>query len=121
MAEFLFEIFSEEIPARMQLRGAEDLKKVMGDELQARGLSFSALSSYVTPRRLVVVIEGLVEATAGKIEERRGPKVGAPSGAIQGFLKSAGISLEACQQRDGYYYANIETKARHTREILPEI
>jgi glycyl-tRNA synthetase beta chain len=121
MHEFLFEIFSEEIPARMQLRAAEDLKKLVADELTARGLTFSVLNAFVTPRRLVAVVDGLPEATPSTVEERRGPKIGAPEGAIQGFLRSAGLSLAACEQRDGYYYARIETKPLQTLNVLSEI
>ncbi|MDF3033226.1 MAG: glyS [Alphaproteobacteria bacterium] len=121
MAEFLLEIFSEEIPARLQLWAADGLKKLLDSELQARGLSPSSLDTYVTPQRLVAVIPNLSEATIGTVEERRGPKVDAPEGAIQGFLKSAGITLEACEQRDGYYYVRIETKPRQTRDILPDV
>lgn len=120
MAEFLMEIFTEEIPARMQLRAADDLKKMMGDDLLARGLPFSTLNTYVTPQRLVAVISGLAEATSATVEERRGPKIGAPEGAIQGFLKSAGVALEACEQREGYYYARLDIKARPAQEVLPE-
>lgn len=121
MAEFLMEIFSEEIPARMQRRAAEDLKKLMEDEFQAWGLSFSGLDTYVTPRRLVAVASGVAEVTPGVVEERRGPKVGASEGAIQGFLKAAGITPEMCEQREGYYYARLETKPRQTRDILPDV
>lgn len=121
MAEFLFEILSEEIPARMQLRAADEMKKMMGEELQANGLSFTRVETYITPRRLVTVVSNLAESTSGTIEERRGPKIGAPEAALQGFLKSTGLSLEACEQRDGYYYARIETKPRQTHDLLPEV
>lgn len=121
MAEFLLEIFTEEIPARMQLRAAEDLKKMLGDDLKNRGLSFSHVDTYVTPRRLVAVVRDLIEATAGTSEDRRGPKIGAPEGAIQGFLKSAGLTIDACEQRDGYYYVCIETKPQQTHEVLPDV
>lgn len=121
MAEFLLEIFSEEIPARMQLRAVEDLKKILEDDLNNRGLSFSHIATYVTPRRFVAVVNDLIEATMGTREERRGPKVGAPENAVQGFLKSTGVTLDKCEQRDGYYYAQIETKPQQTCDILPEI
>jgi glycyl-tRNA synthetase beta chain len=121
MAEFLIEIFSEEVPARMQIRAAEDFKKLMEGELQTRGLSFSDVDTYVTPRRLTAVVNGLAEMTASTLEERRGPKIGAPEHAVEGFLKSAGIPLNQCEQRNGYYYARIETKSRQTRDILPDI
>jgi glycyl-tRNA synthetase beta chain len=121
MAEFLIEILSEEIPARMQLRAADDLKKLLGDDLQARGLTFASVDTFVTPRRLIAVVTDLNDCTLGTVEERRGPKLGAPDGAIQGFLKSTGMTLESCEQRDGYYYAHIESKPRQTRDLLPEI
>lgn len=121
MAEFLLEIFTEEIPARMQLRAAEDLKKMLEDDFKNYGLSFSTVDTYITPRRLVAVVKDLIEATTGTSEDRRGPKIGAPDGAIQGFLKSAGVTLDKCEQRDGYYYARIETKPQQTREVLPNI
>ncbi|MBM3468675.1 MAG: glycine--tRNA ligase subunit beta [Alphaproteobacteria bacterium] len=121
MSEFLIEIFSEEIPARMQVQAAEDLKKIVSDELQGRTLTFTSINTYVTPRRLMLLVEGLIESTVATTEERRGPKVGAPENALQGFLKSAGIKLEECIQREGYYYAHIEKKAQETRAVLPEI
>lgn len=121
MAEFFMEILSEEIPARMQLRAIEDVKKLMGTELHNYGLHFSNLEAYVTPRRLSIVVSGLNSTTQGTVEERRGPKIGAPEDAIQGFLKSTGMTLENCEQRDGYYYAKIETQPRQTPDIIPEI
>lgn len=121
MPEFLTEILSEEIPARMQRRAQDDLKKLMEDELTAKGLTFSSVESYVTPRRLAAVVFNLPTTTSGTIEERRGPKVGAPEGAIQGFLKSTGLTLEKCEQREGYYYAHIETKPQETPDILPQV
>lgn len=120
MVEFLLEILSEEIPARMQRRAQDDLKNLLKEELSQLGLSFSAVNTFVTPRRLVAVVEGLPLETVGSIEERRGPKVGSPEGAIQGFLRSVGLPLEACVQRDGYYYAHLEMKPRATRDILPD-
>lgn len=121
MAEFLLEIFSEEIPARMQTRATEEAQKLLHKELETAALTFSYIKSYITPRRFIVVIDGLPQMTEGKTEERRGPKIDAPENAIQGFLKATGITQEACQQKNGYYYATLETKARQTRDILPTI
>jgi glycyl-tRNA synthetase beta chain len=106
MSEFLLEIFCEEIPARMQLKAAENLKGIVLAELSTRQLSFSQVNTLVTPRRLTVVAEGLPPFTLSTGEDRRGPKIGAPEAALQGFLKSAGVKREECQQRDGYYYAS---------------
>src|SRR5258707_14919460 len=92
MAEFLLELLSEEIPARMQTRAAEDLKRLVGDGLKAAGLSFAAARAFATPRRLALVVDGLPVARADVSEEKRGPRGGAPDQAIQGFLKGPGPS-----------------------------
>ncbi|MBY0429597.1 MAG: glycine--tRNA ligase subunit beta, partial [Rhodospirillales bacterium] len=107
MAELLLELFSEEIPARMQARAAEDLKKLVTDGLKAAGLSFGSARAFVTPRRLTLAIDGLPVAQPDISEEKRGPRVGAPPQALDGFLKSAGIALDQCEQRDtgkGVFY-----------------
>ena len=99
MAELLLELFSEEIPARMQARSAEDLKRIVTDKLKAAGLAFTRADSYATPRRLALVVEGLPLAQPDVNEEKRGPRVGAPDQAVQGFLKSAGLtSLDEVNQ-----------------------
>jgi glycyl-tRNA synthetase beta chain len=101
MREFLLEILSEDIPARMQVQAADDLKRLITDSLTAAGLTFTSAAAHSTPRRLVLVIEGLPEASPDRSEERKGPKVGAPDGAIQGFLKSAGLtSIGQAEIRD---------------------
>jgi glycyl-tRNA synthetase beta chain len=92
MREFLLEILSEDIPARMQVQAADDLKRLITDSLTSAGLSFTTAVAHSTPRRLVLVVEGLPESSPDRSEERKGPKVGAPDGAIQGFLKSAGLT-----------------------------
>jgi glycyl-tRNA synthetase beta chain len=89
MPELLIELFAEEIPARMQSRAAEDFKRLMTEKLTAAGLGFTEARSYVTPRRLALVVEGLPERQPDVTEERRGPRLGAPDQAIQGFLKGA--------------------------------
>jgi glycyl-tRNA synthetase beta chain len=118
MPELLLEILSEEIPARMQARAAEDIKRLVTDGLKSAGLVWTRADSCVTPRRLALVVDGLPAATADVSEERRGPRVGAPQAAIDGFLKSAGVTLEQCEKRDTgkgeFWFAKVETKGRAT-------
>src|SRR5258708_32183771 len=100
MAELLLELLSEEIPARMQARAADDLKRLVCDGLKATGLAFGDARAFVTPRRLALVVEGLPTARADVSEERRGPRVGAPEPAVQGFPKGAGVaSLDQAEKR----------------------
>ena len=90
VAELLLELFSEEIPARMQARAAHDLRRLMTDGLQAAGLAFDGVKSFVTPRRLCLVVDGIPLTQPDREEERKGPRVGSPEAAIQGFLNSTG-------------------------------
>ena len=92
MPDLLLELFSEEIPARMQRQAAEDLKRLVTNALVERNLLYEGAQSFVTPRRLTLHVVGLPAAQAHSHEERKGPRVGAPEAAIQGFLKSAGLS-----------------------------
>jgi glycyl-tRNA synthetase beta chain len=123
MPELLLELLTEEIPARMQARAADDLLRLATEKLGAAGLNFGNAHSFVTPRRLVLVVEDIPVATADISEERRGPRVGAPPNAIEGFLKSAGVTLAECQQRDTgkgvFYFAVIRRAGRATAAILP--
>jgi glycyl-tRNA synthetase beta chain len=126
MAEFLLELLSEEIPARMQERAAADLKRLVCDGLKAAGLEFSAARAFATSRRLALVVEGLPTARADASEEKRGPRVGAPDQAIQGFLRSAGLaSLDQAEKRDAgkgeFWFAVIRKKGGPTAEALPGI
>jgi glycyl-tRNA synthetase beta chain len=126
MPELLIEFFSEEIPARMQARAADDLKRLVTDRLTASGLTFTGAQAHSTPRRLALVVDGLPERTADVKEEKKGPRVGSPEQAVQGFLKSAGVSsLDQCEQRDTgkgvFYFAVAEKKGRETAEVLAEI
>ncbi|NVK20656.1 MAG: glycine--tRNA ligase subunit beta [Methylocystaceae bacterium] len=125
MAELLLEVLSEEIPARMQVRAADDLKRLVTDGLKKAGLGFSIARSYVTPRRLALVIDGLPEKQPDVREERKGPKVGAPEKAIEGFLGSTGLTLDQCEIQEGkkgsFYVAVIEKKGQDTILVLPEI
>jgi glycyl-tRNA synthetase beta chain len=126
MAELLLELFSEEIPARMQARAAEDLQRLVTDKLKAAGLTFTSAKSFVTPRRLALVVDGLPLAQPDVKEEKKGPRVGSPQQAVEGFLKSAGLaSLDQCEKRDTgkgeFYFAVVEKRGVATAEILPEI
>lgn len=125
MAELLLEIFSEEIPARMQARAAEDLQRLVVDGLGKNGLTGEGVRTYVTPRRLVLVIEGLPVAGPDVSEEKRGPRVGAPEQALNGFLASSGLKLEELEQRDTgkgvFYFAVINRKGRATIDVLKEV
>lgn len=123
MSEFLLELFSEEIPARFQKQAAEDLHRLVTDKLTAMGLTFTKAEAHVTPRRLALVVDGLPTAQPDRSEEKKGPKEDAPQAAIDGFLKSAGVtSLEACELRDTpkgkVWFAVSHIKGRPTVEVL---
>ncbi len=124
MPEMLLEIFSEEIPARMQARAADDLKRLVTDGLKAAGLAWTRADAYVTPRRLTLVIDGLPEATPDVSKEERGPRVDAPQQALDGFLKKTGVTVEQCEKRDTgkgvFWFAKVETKGRATAATLKE-
>ncbi|MDO8976400.1 glycine--tRNA ligase subunit beta [Reyranella sp.] len=124
MAELLLEILSEEIPARMQARAAEDLKRLVCDGLKGAGIGFETARAYVTPRRLALVVEGIPAVRDDVSEEKRGPRVGAPDQAVQGFLKGAGLaSLDQAEKRDTgkgeFWFAVITKKGGPTADALP--
>ena len=121
MAELLLELFSEEIPARMQNRAAADLRRLAVDALKAEGLGFETAESYVTPRRLALVVDGLPTRQPDRREEKRGPRVGAPDKAIQGFLRANNATLEMCTERDDYLYLATETEGGAVPALLPGI
>jgi len=126
MAELLLELFSEEIPARMQARAAADLKRLVEDGLKKAGLDWSKAEALVTPRRLALVIDGLPDKQPDVKDERKGPQVGAPEQALKGFLGSlGGMSIDDCEQREvkgkTFYFAVIEKKGEPTIDVLPGI
>jgi glycyl-tRNA synthetase beta chain len=127
MPDLLLELFSEEIPARMQAKAAEDVKKLVTDRLVDAGLVYEAARAFVTPRRLTLAVEGVPARQPDLKEEKRGPRVGAPAPAIQGFLKSAGLSSidEAKVQQDpkrgDFYVALIDRPGRPAIEVIAEI
>ena len=128
MPDLLLELFSEEIPARMQAQAADDLKKLVTGALVERGMSYEGAAAFATPRRLALHIAGLPARQPDTREEKKGPRVGAPEQAVQGFLKSAGLtSLDQAQvQKDPkgkgeFYVAVIERAGRDTTAVLAEI
>src|ERR1700744_5434445 len=92
MPDLLLELFSEEIPARMQARAADDLRKLVTDALVAAGLACEGAKAFATPRRLALAVQGLPARQPDRKEEKKGPRVGSPEGAIKGFLRAAGLS-----------------------------
>jgi len=126
MAELLLEILSEEIPARMQARAADDLKRLVCEGLKKAGLEFDRAETQVTPRRLVLVVDGLPTATPDVSDERKGPKVGAPEQALAGFMKANGFSsIDQAEIRElpkgEFYFAVFEKKGSATSEVLADV
>jgi glycyl-tRNA synthetase beta chain len=127
MSELLLELFSEEIPARMQGRAAEDLARLVAEGCKARGLAHGMVESFATPRRLTLVIEGVAAGSPAVSEERKGPRVGAPPAALAGFLKGAGLArIEDAQivkdaKKGDYYVARIDKPGRDAPSILAEV
>jgi len=120
MPQLLLELFSEEIPARMQGQAARDLERMVSDRLKEAGLAWERLEAFAGPRRLALVAEGLPAAQADRVEERKGPRASAPEPAIQGFLRSTGLSREQLEERDGVLFARIAKTGRPTAEIIAE-
>jgi len=126
MPDLLLELFSEEIPARMQARAADDLRRMVTDKLVAEGLVYEGAKAFATPRRLALTVHGLPARQADLKQERKGPKVGAAEAAVQGFLKATGLTSldEAKVQRDpkgDFYIALIEKPGRATLDVLAEM
>jgi glycyl-tRNA synthetase beta chain len=127
MPDLLLELFSEEIPARMQRGAAEDLRRLVTNALVDRGLVYEGAQSFAGPRRLTLHIVGLPGEQKATKEERKGPRVGAPEAAIQGFLKSAGLAhiedakVEKDPKKGEFYVAVIERPGRATKDVLAEI
>ncbi len=124
--ELLLELLSEEIPARMQRRAIEDLTGLLRDKLAAAAIPAATLRGYVTPRRLTIIAEGIPEHQPDRREERRGPRVGAPQQAIDGFLRAVGLaSIDRCEIRDTgrgeFHFAVLQRPGRAAAEVLPEL
>ena len=126
MPDLLLEFLSEEIPARMQARAADDLKKIITDRLVAAGLVYEGAKAFATPRRLALSVYGVPVRQPDIKEEKKGPRVGAPAGAIAGFLKAAGLqSIEQAKlqpdKKGDFYVAVIEKPGRPALEVLAEM
>jgi glycyl-tRNA synthetase beta chain len=127
MPDLLIELLSEEIPARMQARAADDLRKLVTDKLVSAGLAYEGAKAFATPRRLALAVAGLPARQPDVREEKKGPRVGAPEGAIQGFLKAAGLKsikdakVEKDAKKGDFYVAVIEKKGRTAIEVIAEI
>ena len=127
MPDLLLELFSEEIPARMQAKAADDLRRMVTDKLVAEGLVYEGAKAFATPRRLALTVHGLPARQSDLKEERKGPRVGGPEAAIAGFLKAAGLASldEAKIQRDpkkgDFYVALIEKPGRATLDVLADM
>ena len=125
MPDLLIELFSEEIPARMQKRAAQDLKKLVTDGLVEAGLTYSAAGVFSTPRRLTLSIEGLLAQSPPQKEERKGPKTDAPQAAIDGFLRATGVNIDALEPRDDkkgqVYFAVVSKPGRPAAAIVTEV
>ncbi|MEC7965324.1 MAG: glycine--tRNA ligase subunit beta [Pseudomonadota bacterium] len=124
MPDLLIELFSEEIPARMQGKAAEDLKKLVTNAMVDAGLTYAGAAAFSTPRRLTLALEGVLAESPTVREERKGPKVGAPEKAIEGFLRGAGLTMDQLEERDtpkgAVYFATIEKPGRSAAAIIAE-
>lgn len=120
MTDFLLELRSEEIPARMQAGARAELEKLFRAQLGAAGLEVGDLTIWSTPRRLALIAKGLPEATAAVSEELKGPRSSAPSQALEGFLRKTGLTQDQLEDRDGVWFAVIDKPGRATAEVLAE-
>src|SRR5262252_8480348 len=126
MPDLLLEFFSEEIPARMQARAVEDLRKAVTDRLVSAGLHYEGAKAFATPRRLALAVQGVPVRQPDRREEKKGPRVGAPENAIAGFLKAAGLKSIAdakvqSDKKGDFYVAIIERPGRAALDVLGEI
>ena len=120
MSDFLLELLSEEIPARMQAKARGDLARLFGEQLAAAGLAAQAVETYATPRRLALIARGLPAETEAVSEELKGPRTSAPPQALEGFLRKTGLARDQLVERDGIWFAVIEKPGRATAAVLAE-
>jgi glycyl-tRNA synthetase beta chain len=125
MPDLLIELFSEEIPARMQAQAASDLQKLVTNGLVEAGLTYATAAAFATPRRLVLSIEELNAESRSQREERKGPKVGAPEKALEGFLRSTGLTIDQLERQEdkkgAFYVAVIDKPGRKAADIVAEV
>ena len=120
MTDFLLELRSEEIPARMQVGARAELEKLFRAQLSAAGIDVGDLTIWSTPRRLALIAKGLTDATAAVSEELKGPRSSAPPQALEGFLRKTGLTQDQLEDRDGVFFAVIDKPGRATAEVLAE-
>jgi glycyl-tRNA synthetase beta chain len=120
MPDFLLELLSEEIPARMQGKAQQDLARLFSDQLSAAGLAAEAVETFATPRRLILIARGLPAETAAVREETKGPRASAPPQALEGFLRKTGLAREQLEERDGVWFAVVDKPGRATAAVLAE-
>ena len=125
MPDLLIELFSEEIPARMQARAADDLKRMVTDGLVEAGLTYESAGAFHTPRRLTLTVEGVLAESPAVREERKGPRVDAPEKALEGFLRSTGLSKDQLEARDDkkgqVWFAVMDKPGRPASAIVAEV
>ena len=120
MTDFLLELLSEEIPARMQARARNDLSRMFADGLGKAGLSFGAIDTFSTPRRLVLIGREVGAETQAAREELKGPRTSAPAQALEGFLRKTGLTQDQLDDRDGVWFAVIERPGRAAADVIRE-
>ncbi len=120
MPQLLLELFSEEIPARMQAQAGRDLARMAEEHLKKAGLTFESLTAFAGPRRLTLVVEELPAEMPARSEEVKGPRANAPDQAIEGFLRKTGLTRADLTERDGTFFAVQATAGRKTAEIIAE-
>jgi glycyl-tRNA synthetase beta chain len=121
MSDFLLELLSEEIPARMQAKARNDLSRMFAEGLAAAGLKNDGIVTYSTPRRLALIARGLPDTTEAVSEEVKGPRTSAPPQALDGFLRKTGLSQDQLEDRDGIWFAVIDKPGRATSDVLAEL
>src|SRR6185312_1824947 len=121
MPQLLLELFSEEIPARMQAQAARDLERMARERLAEAGFLPEGVKAFAGPRRLTLAVDGLAPAQSDRPEERKGPRANAPDQAIDGFLRSTGLTRDQLVERDGVLFAVTQRKGRPTPEIVAEM
>ncbi len=120
MTDFLLELRSEEIPARMQVKAKDDLERLFAEEIAKAGLNAQSVETFATPRRLAMIARGLPDQTDSTSEERKGPRANAPEQALAGFLRSTGVTRDQLTERDGVLFAVIDKPGRPTADVLSE-
>ncbi len=120
LTDFLLELRSEEIPARMQVKAKDDLARLFAEEIAKAGLTAQSIETFATPRRLALIARGLPDATEAVSDERKGPRANAPEQALAGFLRSTGLTREQLIERDGVLFAVIDKPGRSTADVLAD-